>query len=187
MAYQRSMTQGELVRLFYSPDRPEAGAQLTLYANAMGSSGEPLSEGTLVVQALSPSGKPKSIRLSPSDEEWGLFTGTFVPEEYGDYQLKLTCRENRAELETTLSVRGFGRERIGQPARRDVMEEIATITRGKTIDLDDIGGLTDELAALPEPTPETRRLRIWCHPAWTLTIVSLFGLFWTGRKFLGMV
>ena len=35
MAYQRNMSQGESMRLFFSPDRPEAGSAVTLNANVM--------------------------------------------------------------------------------------------------------------------------------------------------------
>ncbi len=187
MAYQRSMTQGERVRLFYSPDRPYADGQVTLYANLMSDSGEPLREGNVVVQVMAPSGKPESVKLSASDDEWGLFTGTFTPREYGEYKLLLSSQENDARLETTLAVQGVGRERLGQPIRTDVLEELAVITRGKVVQPGELGSLASEIAELPEPDPIIRRLRIWCHPLWAGTIVTLLGIFWAGRKMYGMI
>ena len=63
MAYQRRMAEGELMRLFFSPDRPQAGDVVTFHANVAGASGEPLQQGLVVVQVIAPSGKAESIRL----------------------------------------------------------------------------------------------------------------------------
>jgi len=187
MAYQRSMAQGDLMRLFYSPDRPKTEDRVTLNANVMSGGGEPLSEGTVVVQIIAPSGKTESVRLVPSGDEWGLFTNSFTPQEYGEYQLTLSCRENDSSLETKLTVQGVGRERLGRPARPDVLQEITAITRGKMADLGNIHGLFAEIAALPEPEPIVRRLRLWCHPIWAGFLMILLGVFWTGRKMIGVI
>jgi hypothetical protein len=187
MAYQRSMAQGESMRLFYTPDRPQIDDVVTLNANVMAAGGEPLSDGKVVVQIVSPSGKTETVRLSPSGDEWGLFAGTFVPKEGGQYGLTLVSGESGDSVETKLSVQGVDRERLGRPARIDVLEEIASITRGKMVDPDDLDGLLEEIAALPEPEPIVRRLRLWSHPVWAGLIVGLMGVFWTGRKLIGVI
>ena len=84
MAYQRNMSSGDKMRLFYSPDRPRAGAVLTLNANAMSTTGEPLQDGAVIAQITSPTGKIDSVRLLPaSQESWGLFTGIYTPDQPG--------------------------------------------------------------------------------------------------------
>jgi hypothetical protein len=187
MAYQRNMSQGESMRLFYSPDRPEANNVLTLNANVMTRTGEPLRDGTVVVQAAAPSGRTSSIRLTPAaDDSWGLFTGKFTPQEGGTYQFVTTCAETGASLETTIAVQGQDREQVGQPARFDVLKEVAEVTRGQLTDISHMHELVDRIAALPEPEPVVRRFRLWSHPAWGGTIILLLGLFWTGRKLAGL-
>ncbi len=187
MAYQRNMSQGESMRLFYSPDRPEAGNVLTLNANVMSTAGDPLRTGTVVVQTISPSGQTDSIRLAPAGEDsWGLFTGTFAPTEGGQYRLITSCAETGANLETVISVLGQEKERIGQPARVDVLKEIAQLTRGELTTVADIRNLVNRIAAIPEPTPVLRPFRLWSHPAWGAFIVVLLGTFWTGRKLAGL-
>ena len=42
-------------------------------------------------------------------------------------------------------------------------------------------------AALPEPVPFVKRLRIWSHPVWAGLLVALLGAFWTGRKITGVI
>ena len=144
------------MRLFYSPDRPQTDTVVTLNANIMSSSGEPLQQGHVTVQTISPAGTSESLRLQPRDDEWGLFTGSFTPTERGEYRMILTCRENDSTLETKLAVQGVDRERLGQPARLDVLQEIARISRGKIVNRDEMGGLLAEIQALPEPEPLVR-------------------------------
>jgi len=188
MAYQRNMASDERMRLFYSPDRPRAGDTLTLNANVMSVGGEPLQTAAVVVQITSPSGKIETVRLqSGGEEQWGLFTGTFTPVEAGEHRLTMTCAENGGTLETAVTVQGTTLERVGEPARRDVMEEIARLTRGELLDSPDLALIRERVAALPDPEPIERRLRLWAHPAWIGAIVLLLSIFWIGRKAAGAV
>ncbi len=187
MAYQRNMSQGEAMRLFYSPDRPEAGNVVTLNANVVSTAGDPMRTGTVIVQIVSPSGQMDSVRLAPAGEDsWGLFTGSFVPTEGGQYKLVTSCAETGGRLETIISVLGQEKELIGQPARVDVLKEIAQVTRGQLTTVSEIQNLVDHIAAMPEPEPIIRRFRLWSHPAWGGLIVLLLGGFWTGRKLAGL-
>jgi len=186
MAYQRNMSKGQNMRLFYSPDRPRTDAVLTLNANVASAGGEPLREGVVIAQVTAPSGKTASVRLEPAGEDaWGLFSGVFTPAEPGEYHLHLTCAEAGSALDTTISVQGVSREKIGQPARLDVLREIAQITRGELLKDAKPGTVTAAIDALPQPALEERRLQLWAHPAWAGVLVFLLGVFWIGRKMAG--
>ena len=187
MAYQRNMSQGESMRLFYSPDRPEAGNVLSLNANVASTTGEPLREGTVVCQITTPSGQTDSVRLRVADDDsWGLFTGSFTPEEGGTYHIVTTCAETGAKLETDIAVIGGEREVVGEPARFDVLKEIALISRGELTDVNEMESLVSKLAQLKDPEPVIRRFRIWSHPLWGLMIIVLLGVFWSARKLAGL-
>ena len=188
MAYRRQMAQGEAIRLFYSPDRPHVDDVLTLNANVMDNVGGPLDRGTVTVQAIAPTGKTETLRLQPGIEDaLGLFVGTFVPKESGNYRLVATSSETGASVQTDLSVQGLNREQQGRLARFDVLEEIAKITNGKLVPIAEVGTLLDHLAALPEPEPIVKRTRIWSHPLWGGLIILLLGLFWVARKMAGTI
>lgn len=188
MAYQRNMASDELMRLFYSPDRPQTGDTLTLNANVMGVGGEPLQSANVVVQVVAPSGEVESIRLEPGGaDQWGLFTGTFEPTERGEHALTVTCEENGGALNLPLNVQGSAIEKIGEPARYDVMENIARLTKGEMLESPDPELIRSRLAALPAPEPIEQRLRIWSSPWWIGTIVILMSAFWIGRKMIGKV
>jgi uncharacterized membrane protein len=186
MAYQRNMSQGGNMRLFYSPDRPRPDAVLTLNANVMSTSGEPLREGTVIAQISAPSGKTASVRLNPAGEEaWGLFTGVFTPVESGEHKVRLTAADAGSALETTISVQGMTREKRGQPAKFDVLREIAQLSRGRLMESADPAAVIAAIAALPQPELQERRVQLWAHPFWAGILVLLMGVFWVGRKAAG--
>ena len=188
MAYQRNMSQGDTMRLFYSPDRPKTGEVLTLNANVMSVGGEPLRSANVVVQVKAPSEKIESIRLrAGGEDQWGLFTGSFSPAEPGDYQLTMTCAENGGTLESSITVQGSLREKVGQPVRLDVMDEIARITRGSLIEKADMDLILGKISELPDPEPIERRMLIWAHPGWIGMIILLMAIFWIGRKVVGAI
>ena len=174
------------MRLFYSPDRPRTGQVLTLNANVMSATGEPLRDAAVIAQIAAPSGKISSVRLLPAGEEaWGLFTATFSPVEPGPHQVQLSCAESGGNLQATISVQGTSREKLGQPARYDVMREIAQITRGKVLSADNPAAIVAAVAALPELEPVERRIPLWAHPAWAGILIVMLGVFWVGRKAVG--
>ena len=188
MAYQRQMAAGQSMRLFYSPDRPRVDDVVSLNANVLDGGGAPLNQGTVVVQGISPSGKTRTVRLEPGEQDaWGLFIGSWTPLEPGTHRLIASCAETGASVEADLTVQGLNRERQGRLARHDVLEEIAAITQGKFVTMSEVGSLMDQLATLPEPEPTVHRTRIWSHPVWGAVLIVLMGLFWVGRKMNGTV
>ncbi len=193
MAYRRQMAQGESMRLFYSPDRPHVDDTVMLNANVNDPLGSPLDKGSVVVQTISPSGKTQTIRLQPGEgDAMGLFTGSFVPKESGNYRLvggvsNPDSDSRGASIQTDLSVQGLNREQQGRLARFEVLDEIAKITDGKLVPVSEVRSLLDYLAALPEPEPTVHRTRIWAHPLWAGLLILLLGLFWVARKMTGAV
>ena len=188
MAYRRQMAQGESMRLFYSPDRPHVDDAVMLNANVNDPLGGPLDRGSVVVQAISPSGKTQTIRLQPGEgDAMGLFTGSFVPKESGNYRLVASSTETGASVQTDLSVQGLNREQQGRLARFEVLDEIAKITDGKLVPVSEVRSLLDYLVALPEPEPTVHRTRIWAHPLWAGLLILLLGLFWIARKMTGAI
>jgi hypothetical protein len=159
---------------------------LTLNANVTNQTGEPLREGAVIAQVTSPAGQTSSVRLAPAGEDaWGLFTGVFTPQEPGAHRVLLTSADAGAQLESTISVQGSAREKRGQPARWEVLREIAQLTRGQFLEKSDPAAILAAVSALPGEEPQERRVQIWAHPAWAGLLVALLGVFWIGRKAAG--
>ena len=189
MAYRRQMAQSEAIRLFYAPDRPNVDDVLTLNANAIDNVG-----GTLR-QRFSCCASDLALRQDAdnptatggTEDLTGLFVGSFVPKEPGNYRLVASSSETGASVQTDLSVQGLNREQQGRLARFDVLDEIAKITEGKLVPVSEVPSLLEYLAALPEPAPTVHRTRLWAHPIWAGILVLLLGAFWVARKMAGTV
>ncbi len=187
MAYQRNMAKGETMRLYYSPDQPQMRQTLALHANVMERSGEPLAKGDVTARIVAPSGKAETVRFLSAGDEWGVFHSRFTAEEPGKHEVTLLCKQTNATLETSFFVQGVAAERVGKPARPEVLEEIARVTRGKIIEPTKLNDIVQSLANLPEPLPSIRRVQLWSHPAYAGLLVLLLGVFWVGRKVIGLI
>jgi hypothetical protein len=187
MAYRRNMAKGETIRLYYSPDQPPVRQTLTLQANVMEPSGEPLAKGDVIARIVAPSGKAETVRFVSTGEEWGAFAGRFTTAEPGKHEVTVTCKQTGAVLETSFFVQGSTVEPTGRPARPEVLEEIARVTEGEVLPVSDMTKVVNYLAALPEPPPSVRRLQLWAHPLTAGVMISLLGIFWIGRKAVGLI
>ncbi|HBE71269.1 MAG TPA: hypothetical protein DDW52_24240 [Planctomycetaceae bacterium] len=187
MAYQRNMAEGQAMRFYYSPEQPEVRQTISLSANVMEESGEPLASGDVSVRFVSPSGQTDTVKLLSSGSQWGAFSGSFTPSEPGKYQTVLRCKQTGAEIETTIFVGGRPREQVGKPARPEVLEELARVTGGKQIDAGDVDAAIAAIRDVPSPPPVVRRVRLWAHPLSAGGLIALLGAFWIGRKIIGMI
>ncbi len=186
MSYQRNMAAGQRVRLFYTPERPEPGATVTLNANAFDANGAPLKDGSVSVDITSPDGKSERIELQKNESEWGAFTGRFKVGLPGAWKLRATASgASDLPTETTILAQGTDIEKTGQPARPDVLEEIAKVSRGRSILPSQLPDLIREIDALPEPRPLENRIPLWSHWATVAVLIVLLVVFWVGRKLNG--
>ena len=80
-----------------------------------------------------------------------------------------------------------GAERVGRPARPEVLEEIARVTHGKMLAPGKMDQLLQSLANLPDPPSSIRRVQLWSHPVLAGMVVLLLGVFWVGRKIVGLI
>lgn len=187
MAYQRNMAKGETMRLYYSPDQPQVRQTVSLSANVMEKSGEPLAKGDVTARITAPSGRVETVRFTATGEEWGVFQSRFAATEPGKHKVTLACKQTGATLDASIFVQGDVAEKVGKPARPEVLEEIARVTHGKVLAAGKVDQLVQSLAALPEPPPSVRRVQLWSHPVLAGVVVTLLGAFWILRKVVGMI
>ena len=187
MAYQRNMAKGESMRLFYTPDQPQMRQTLALHAHVMEKSGEPLSKGEVTARITAPSGKSHTVRLTSEGEEWGLFRGQFVPTEPGQHLVTLNSVKTNATLDASFYVQGAALESLGKPARPEVLEEIARVTKGRMVKLTEVNEVIRSLSNLPMPPASIRRMALWSHPVSAGIVVVMLGAFWICRKVVGLI
>jgi hypothetical protein len=187
MAYQRNMVKGETMRLYYAPDQPLVRQTLALHANIMEKNGEPLAKGDVTARITAPSGKAETVRFTSTGEEWGVFQGRYTANEPGKHKIILACQQTGATLETSIFVQGGVAERVGRPARPEVLEEIARVTHGKMLAPNKIDQLMQSLASLPDPPQSIRRVQLWSSPLLAGAVIFLLAVFWIGRKVVGLI
>ncbi len=191
MSYQRNIAAGERVRLFYTPERPKPGDSISINANAFDQFGAPLQKGTVSVQITPPGARTssttaKTIELEKTEETWGAYTGSFKVHQPGQWKISAKTSESDTQiLETSIIVQGRELEIPGQPARPDVLEEIARVTRGELINSSEISSLVEKITALPKREPLETRVQIWAQLPTIITGIVLLSLFWIGRKLNG--
>jgi hypothetical protein len=186
MSYQRNMAAGQRVRLFFNPERPEPGSTVTLNANAFDPNGAPLKDGSVSVDITAPDGRTQRIELQKNETAWGAFSGRFKVDLPGEWKLRATATGAEDKpVETTIIAQGVEIEKIGQPARPEVLEEMAKVSRGRSIQASQLTALIQEINALPAPRPLENRIPLWSHWATVATLALLLGIFWIGRKLNG--
>lgn len=186
MSYQRNMAAGKRVRVFFNPERPQPGDTVTLNANAFDPDGSPLRDGTVSVDLTSPDGRAQRLSLEKLESTWGSFSGRFKVDQTGTWKLRVINSEDESNpLETSLIAQGSEIEKTGQPARPEVLEELARIARGRIIQPDQIPSLINEIKALPQPRPIISRTPLWSHWVTLAALIALLATFWTARKLSG--
>ena len=187
MSYQRNMAAGERVRLYFSPDRPKIGDFVTLNANAFSADGIPLAEGSVYVDVNSPDGSKTRIELDKSEAAWGSYSGRLRVSLSGEWKLTagITGDSSAPTVETTIMAQGEELEKTGQPARPEVLEEMARVTNGATISPHEIKELASMINALPKRKPLEESIPLWAQISTMLTLIILLGVFWTLRKLNG--
>jgi hypothetical protein len=187
MSYQRNMARGESMRMYYSPEQPAVGQTMSLTANVMQASGEPLKNGQVTLRLTAPSGRVDSVQFRSADGEWGTFTASYTPKEPGEHTWELSSPQAGGSLTSSLFVQGLPLERIGRPVRRDILEELASITRGKVVAWDQRWEALDILQGLPDMPETVRRVQLWSHPLVAGLLVLLLTAFWIWRKVVGLI
>jgi hypothetical protein len=193
MSYQRNIATNQRLRLYFSPERPKPGDRVTLTANAFDANGAPLQEGPIPLDLTAPSGKSTRLEMTATQDAdgqnpWGTFSASFRVNEPGAWKIGAYLPGENADipqLETTILAQDEVLEKVGQPAKPEVLTEIASISRGAPADASNLESLLRKLELLPTPRPQSTPLRLWAHPISAAIVIGLLALFWTGRKFNG--
>ena len=77
-----------------------------------------------------------------------LRSGKFNPSEPGDHNLYLTTDQYPEPLQTSLTIRGALWKKTGHPARLEVLEEIAEVTRGSLVRPDQLDSVIQAIKGL---------------------------------------
>ena len=187
MAHRRHLAHSTGMRLFFTPESPRAGDRVFLHATVLDSSGAPLEGGTVVVRLMFSSGNVETMHLAAEEGGWGVYKGSFVVRGAGKLKISVQCKEVQHRVSTEVAVESCRRERVGRPARPNVLREVADITRARSGPVRGLEEIMQSIALLPEANPVETRRKPWCHPLWAGLVIVFLTLYWMGRKAIGMI
>ena len=186
MSYQRNMAAGERVRLYFTPERPLPGENVTINANAFQENGAPLEEGSVLIDLTAPDGSVRRFELAKEDGTWGSFTGRFKVTMPGDWIIAArTSESEEGAVKTRIIAEGAQIEKTGHPARPDVLSELSRVSRGRVVEASQLGILAQEIYDLPEPRPQVIPESQWDKWYVAAGLMGLLAIFWIGRKLNG--
>ena len=187
MAHKRHLAEKEGIRLSFTPETPKVGDRVFMQATVLDEAGFPLEDGEVNGEIISPGGQGEQLELTEVEGGWGVYSTEFLPQEGGAYQIKIDSPEHDRELETKIVVSLPKREKLGRPANRPVLAEIASITQGESANTDNLDEIIQKISVLPEPQPAELRTRLWSNSWWGGTILLFLVIYWTGRKLSGLI
>jgi len=185
MAHKRHLASQAGTRLFYTPESPMKHNQVFLHATLQGADGMAGVDPTVEATVTSPAGNLRRLAMVPNGAGWGVFMGSFTPEEAGRHTVVVVSRRSGETVSATLDVRAEVLEKVGLPARRQVMDELAAITGGRSGGVAQLGELMAAVEAMPRREAKPVRFRLWCHPGWIALNIAGLCLLWTVRKLWG--
>ncbi len=187
MAHKRHMFGDEGARLFTQPERPQVGQDVTLTVSLRGEMG--LSEET-----------PFRLRIryeagdvvSPSVtglEGGGTYQSRWIPQAPGAYEVELLDVEGGSEpwFRAEVMVEGEIPEKIGEPAQPGYLREMAQVTGGQAVRMEEAEALLERLRRLPREQQVLTVERVWQHPLWVASLFVFFALYWILRKRQGWI
>jgi hypothetical protein len=194
MSYQRNMSAGKTMRVYYAPEQPKVNQVLTITAQGQSQSGEPLIASSFFLNLRAPDGSSQEKKLDsekttsrPDSTGWGVFATDIIPKTAGDYQLTIENRATDERIELNVFVQGSNREAIGTPANLDGLADLARVTRATSLE-------RNNLLPMFEATKrrsEVKQTDFSIAPAkkpWTMAIFLMsLTLFWYFRKQAGML
>jgi hypothetical protein len=187
MSYQRNMAAGQRVRLYFTPERPVPGSNIILNANAFDPNGAPLQQGSVAIDITAPDGRTQRLELQKNASAWGAFSGHFKIDLPGAWKLSAAIAGSEDKpVATTIFAQGMEIEKTGQPARPEVLEEMAKVSKGRIIQPNQLADLVKEISALPEPRPLQNRIPLWSDWRTLTALITLLAIFWAGRKLSGV-
>ena len=188
MAHKRNMMGDDGIRIFFQPERPQAGQEVTLTLSLRGG----ITGGSEVPFQLRLRHELGQV-ISPAVEELeggGTFQARWQPELPGEVTLEVWQPEGRGQepwFETRVLVEGLELEQRGEPADPESLRELARVTGGEAVQLEDAASLLERLRRLPEERRRLSILRLWQHPLLVVLLFTFFGLYWILRKRQGWI
>ena len=165
MAYQRNMAKGETMRLYYVPDQPKMNQTLALHANVMERErrAAPQRRGHGADHGPVGQGRDGAVHARPATSGATSPAGS-PPRSRASTRSRSSASRPGRRSETSFFVQGVAAERVGRPARPEVLEEIARVTAARSSRPASSTRSSGRWPSCPTRRRRSAGVQLWCHP-----------------------
>ena len=187
MAHGRYLAEKEGIKLIPSPEKPRLGEKVFLRCIVLDQNGFPIERGEVIGTARHADGNVENLSFRADSECPGVFLSTLETTMAGDLQIEASCDSAKRNIQAKLQVEESNREKLGKPTNPVQLEQLAKLTTGLSVNYQEADQLISALSLIPEPKPITRIHSLRSNLYWGGFLFVLLAIYWTGRKFFGMV
>jgi hypothetical protein len=148
-----------------------------------------VNDSHVVAQIKAPSGKVSEVPLEWIVEHDGDYRGSFVPDELGLYEVKVSASRDGKNLGSdVIHVRasaGDG-EYFDAPMRARLLERVAEETGGRFFTEANAAALPDAISYSGRGVTVVEERELWDMPAVLIALIGLVGAEWAFRRTRGL-
>ena len=187
MAHGRYVAEKDGIKLIPSPEKPRVGEKLFLRCIVLDRSGFPLEEGEVRGLAKHADGNLENLSFRRDPECPGVYLSSLEATTAGNLEIEAICESVERNIRTILQVEKPNLEKLGKPTNQVPLEQLANLTAGLSVNYQNAEKLITALSLIPEPKPIIRIHSLRSNLYWGGFLFLLLAIYWTGRKFFGMV
>lgn len=185
LSLSRLLGDNKQITLETSRKSYAAGEQVNVFANVLTESFDPVEQPAYEV-LLEKSGSatlPVELELVPVPDTPGFYSGSYLADEEGSYQLRAKPNDQPVANTVEFDVKIVPLEKRETGSRPDVAEQVAAGSGGKSFSLSGLAGLPEELKNEEKLTTVVHKEKdMWDLPAMFILLVIITGTEWYMRR-----
>jgi uncharacterized membrane protein len=187
MAHGRYLAEKEGIKLIPTPEKPRSGEKVFLRCIVLDQNGFPLEEGEVKGFARHANGNVENITFKKDPDCSGVFLASIQSTSSGDLSIEAICESAERSIKTSLLVGELNREKLGNPTNPVPLQQLANLTGGLSKNYQEKEKLISALSFPPKPDPIFKINSLRTNLYWGSFLFVLLAIYWTVRKFFGMV
>lgn len=187
MAHGRYLAEKEGIKLIPTPEKPRFGEKVFLRCIVLDQNGFPLEEGEVKGFARHANGNVENITFKKDPDCSGVFLASIQATSSGDLSIEAICESVEKSIKTSLLVAELNREKLGNPTNPVPLQQLANLTGGLSKNYQEKEKLISALSFPPKPDPIFKINSLRTNLYWGSFLFVLLAIYWTVRKFFGMV
>lgn len=187
MAHGRYLAEKDGIKLIPSPEKPTLGEKVFLRCIILDQNGFPLEGGDLKGIAKHQDGGVENLTFKSDLECPGVYLSSIQTTTAGTLSLEVGCDSVDRSIKTTLEIKESQLEKLGQPAKGNSLYQLAKLTGGTSKGHASAKEVIQSLSIQKESKPIIKIHSLRSNLYWGILIFSLLAIYWTSRKFFGMV